>query len=68
MTVCKKIKTECISRLIAYTKKDIFIYPKEVLKGFRNFEQKHKFCSINGGGGCVWSIKTLLPFDIITFL
>ena len=49
-------------------KKEIFIYPNEVLKGFRNLEQKHKFCSINGGGGCVWSIKTLLPFDIITFL
>ena len=48
-----KIKTECTSRLIDYTKKRFLIYPKEVLKGFRNFEQKHKFCSINGGGGCV---------------
>ena len=28
-------------------------YPKEVLKGFKNFELTHMFCSINGGGGCV---------------
>ena len=44
-----------------------FTYPNEVLKGFKNFEQKHMFCSINGGGGCDWSIRTLLPLTI-TFL
>ena len=51
MTVCKnKNNNYTINRLY---KKEIFIYPKEVLKGFKNLEQKHKFCSINGGGGCV---------------
>ena len=42
-------------------------YPKEELKGFRNFEQKQMFCSSNGGGGCDWSMRTLLLLTI-TFL
>ena len=42
-------------------------YPNEVLKGFKNLEQKHTSCPINGGGGCVWSIRTPLPLKI-TFL
>ena len=52
MTVCKNKNRMYISINRLY-KKEIFIYPKEVLKGFKNLEQKHKFCSINGGGGCV---------------